>query len=93
LLDGYEQVLPFDRRELRLIEPLRTLRMVHHSGWLAKRWSDPAFPLAFPWFNTPNYWMDQIAKLAEQLEAMQDSPPPAPPMPDDDFHLDGDSFS
>jgi Ser/Thr protein kinase RdoA (MazF antagonist) len=93
LLDGYEQVLPFDRRELRLIEPLRTLRMVHHSGWLAKRWSDPAFPLAFPWFNTPNYWIDQIAKLAEQLESMRDSPPPAPPMPDDDFHLDGDSFS
>lgn len=71
VLDGYETVAPFDRRELRLIEPLRTLRMIHHSAWLAKRWGDPAFPLAFPWFGTPNYWHDQIAKLNEQLEAMR----------------------
>lgn len=95
LLAGYEQVQPFDRRELRLIEPLRTLRMVHHSGWLAKRWTDPAFPLAFPWFGTPNYWMDQTAKLAEQLEAMADTSEPPPPLRDDgefkDF--DGDGFS
>lgn len=95
LLDGYEQVLPFDRRELRLIEPLRTLRMVHHSGWIAKRWGDPAFPIAFPWFGTPNYWMDQTAKLAEQLETMAeaaDTPPP--PRGDDDFvDFDGDGFS
>jgi len=95
LLDGYEQVLPFDRRELRLIEPLRTLRMIHHSGWIAKRWSDPAFPIAFPWFGTPNYWLDQTAKLAEQLEAMQDDAPPAPPAKDDDdfVNFDGDGFS
>lgn len=95
LLDGYEQVLDFDRRELRLIEPLRTLRMIHHSGWIAKRWDDPAFPVAFPWFGTPNYWMDQTALLAEQLEAMQDDQaPPAPPKADDDFvDFDGDGFA
>lgn len=94
LLDGYEQVLDFDRRELRLIEPLRTLRMIHHSGWIAKRWDDPAFPIAFPWFGTPNYWMDQTALLAEQLEAMQDTPPPAPPKADDDVvDFDGDGFA
>ena len=94
LLDGYEQVLDFDRRELRLIEPLRTLRMIHHSGWIAKRWEDPAFPIAFPWFGTPNYWMDQIAKLTEQLEAIQDAPPlPPPPQADDEVDFDGDGFS
>ncbi|MBN8505062.1 MAG: serine/threonine protein kinase [Burkholderiales bacterium] len=95
LLDGYEQVLPFDRRELRLIEPLRTLRMIHHSGWLAKRWGDPAFPLAFPWFGTPNYWMDQTAKLAEQLEAMADNLEAPPPAWDDGDYkdFDGDGFS
>ncbi|WP_310383621.1 serine/threonine protein kinase [Roseateles sp.] len=71
VLEGYETVAKFDRRELSLIEPLRTLRMIHHSAWLAKRWGDPAFPLAFPWFGTPNYWHDQVAKLNEQLEAMR----------------------
>ncbi len=80
VLEGYETVAEFDRRELRLIEPLRTLRMIHHSAWLAKRWNDPAFPLAFPWFGTPNYWNDQVAKLGEQLEAMEPEPiaPQAP---------------
>ena len=95
LLDGYEQVLDFDRRELRLIEPLRTLRMIHHSGWIAKRWDDPAFPIAFPWFGTPNYWMDETAKLNEQWETMQqDSPVPPPPKDDGDFvNFDGDGFA
>ena len=59
MLDGYEQFLEFDRRELRLIEPLRTLRMIHYSAWLARRWDDPAFPIAFPWFASPTYWADQ----------------------------------
>mgnify|MGYP000137247785 CR=1 FL=1 len=71
--------------------------MIHHSGWLAKRWGDPAFPLAFPWFGTPNYWNDQVAKLGEQREAMQSaSETPSPPSykdDDEDFHLDGDSFA
>jgi Ser/Thr protein kinase RdoA (MazF antagonist) len=74
LLEGYETFLPFDRRELRLIEPLRTLRMIHHSAWLAERWTDPAFPAAFPWFGSGAYWSQQTTQLREQLEAM-DSPP------------------
>ena len=63
---------PFDDRELLLIEPLRTLRMIHHSAWLAERWHDPAFPVAFPWFGTPNYWQQQTTELREQVERMQD---------------------
>jgi len=86
VLEGYETVAEFDRRELRLIEPLRTLRMIHHSAWLAKRWNDPAFPLAFPWFGTSNYWHDQVAKLGEQLEAMT----PKDERPVDDFRDEGD---
>ena len=87
VLEGYETVAEFDRRELTLIEPLRTLRMIHHSAWLARRWSDPAFPIAFPWFGTPNYWNDQVAKLKEQLEAM-DTSPPAPQAPvEDDYQF------
>ena len=70
LLDGYEAFCDFDRRELALIEPLRTLRMVRHSAWLAERWTDPAFPAAFPFFGTPAYWSQQTAQLREQIEAM-----------------------
>ena len=70
LLEGYESFHHFNRRELALIEPLRTLRMIHHSAWLAERWTDPAFPAAFPWFGTPNYWAQQTAQLREQVEAM-----------------------
>lgn len=94
VLDGYEQVAEFDDRELRLIEPLRTLRMIHHSAWLARRWGDPAFPLAFPWFGTPNYWLDQAAKLREQLEAMRPKDaPPALMRDEDEVNFDGDGFS
>jgi Ser/Thr protein kinase RdoA (MazF antagonist) len=75
LLEGYETFVPFDRRELALIEPLRTLRMIHHSAWLAERWTDPAFPAAFPWFGTPAYWSQQTTQLREQLEAMDEAPP------------------
>ncbi len=74
LLRGYEQFLPFDRRELALIEPLRTLRMVHYSAWLARRWHDPAFPKAFPWFAEPRYWEEHFRALQDQLRAMQDPP-------------------
>jgi Ser/Thr protein kinase RdoA (MazF antagonist) len=72
LLDGYRDFMDFDDRELLLIEPLRSLRMIHHSAWLAERWSDPAFPVAFPWFASPAYWSQQTAELNEQLERMQD---------------------
>lgn len=72
LLDGYEQLRTFDRRELALIEPLRTLRLIHYSAWLAKRWQDPIFPINFPWFGTHHYWQDQIQTLNEQIIAMQE---------------------
>jgi Ser/Thr protein kinase RdoA (MazF antagonist) len=74
LLDGYEQFRPFDRRELALIEPLRTLRLIHYSAWLARRWDDPAFPIAFPHFGTSAYWHEQVQLLQEQVEAMREEP-------------------
>ena len=74
LIAGYRQFMPFDLRELGLIEPLRTLRMIHHSAWLAERWSDPAFPVAFPWFGTAGYWSEQASQLREQVEAMAEPP-------------------
>jgi Ser/Thr protein kinase RdoA (MazF antagonist) len=74
LLQGYTQFTNFDRRELVLIESLRTLRMMHYSAWLARRWSDPAFPLAFPWFKEPRYWENQVLALREQLAAIAEGP-------------------
>ena len=70
LVDGYEQMREFDRAELALIEPLRTLRLIHYSAWLARRWDDPIFPINFPWFGTSDYWQGQVQMLEEQLEAM-----------------------
>jgi Ser/Thr protein kinase RdoA (MazF antagonist) len=74
LLEGYRVFVPFDDRELALIEPLRTLRMICHSDWIAQRWSDPAFPIAFPWFGSGGYWSQQTTQLAEQIEAMREPP-------------------
>lgn len=74
VIDGYEQFMDFDRRELRLLEPLRTLRIIHHSAWIARRWRDPAFPIAFPWFEGPAYWADQTTRLREQVAAMNEPP-------------------
>ena len=74
VLEGYTQFHHFNRRELNLIEALRTLRMLHHAAWLAKRWQDPAFPIAFPWFGEPRYWEDLILGLREQLGRMQEEP-------------------
>lgn len=74
LLDGYEQFRDFDRAELALIEPLRTLRLIHYSAWLARRWDDPAFPHAFPWFGSSDYWRGQVQMLEEQMEAMEEPP-------------------
>lgn len=71
LLDGYETVAEFDWRELRLIEALRTLRLIHHSAWLAKRWADPAFPAAFSWFGTGHYWQQQTDLLHQQIQLLQ----------------------
>ena len=74
ILKGYEQFLPFNRRELALIEPLRALRMIHYSAWLARRWDDPAFPKAFPWFAEPRYWEGHHRALEDQLAAVQGPP-------------------
>jgi len=70
ILQGYREFHDFNPRERHLIEALRTLRMIHHAGWLAKRWEDPAFPLNFPWFNTPVYWQNLIVNLNEQIELL-----------------------
>jgi Ser/Thr protein kinase RdoA (MazF antagonist) len=67
ILEGYKQFAEFDPIEARLIEPLRTLRMVHYAAWLARRWDDPAFPRAFPWFGEARYWERHVAELEEQL--------------------------
>jgi len=74
VLRGYRQIRRFDARELALVEALRTLRMLHHSAWLAARWHDPAFPIAFPWFGGAGYWGQQTTELREQLEAMAEAP-------------------
>lgn len=66
LLEGYEAFRPFDDSQLTLVEPLRTLRIIHHSAWIARRWQDPAFPAAFPWFGTPAYWQQQVQLLRER---------------------------
>jgi Ser/Thr protein kinase RdoA (MazF antagonist) len=77
VLAGYEDFNVFDTRELYLVEALRTLRLIHYSAWIARRWDDPAFPAAFPWFDTPRYWQDRILELREQV-ALMDEPPLGP---------------
>lgn len=72
ILEGYHQFYDFNFSEIQLIEPLRTLRMLHYSAWLARRWSDPAFPRTFPWFNTLQYWGEHILELREQMAAIQE---------------------
>lgn len=74
LLDGYTSMRPIDSRELLLVEPLRTLRLIHYSAWLAQRKDDPAFAEHFGWFGTPAYWQEQVRILHDQIEAMQEDP-------------------
>ena len=74
LLEGYTEFRTFDARELHLIEALRTLRIMHYSAWLAKRWRDPAFQQAFPWFDSMRYWDDHILALREQAALMDEAP-------------------
>jgi Ser/Thr protein kinase RdoA (MazF antagonist) len=74
ILEGYQEFREFDFCELHWIEILRTLRMLHYSAWLARRWDDPAFPLHFPWFNSERYWGQHILELREQLSALQEAP-------------------
>ena len=74
VLAGYTEFNDFDARELHLVEALRTLRLIHYFGWLAKRWSDPAFKRAFPWFNTQQCWEDHILSLREQAALLHEQP-------------------
>ncbi|MGR8947276.1 MAG: serine/threonine protein kinase [Gammaproteobacteria bacterium] len=74
IIEGYEEFHTFDLRELKLIEGLRTLRLLNYNAWIASRWDDPAFPRAFPWFNTPRYWEQHILDLREQFAAIQEQP-------------------
>jgi len=74
VLEGYNEFYEFHPRELNLIEALRTLRLMHYAAWLARRWSDPAFPLAFPWFNTESYWASHVQELIEQFSILDEAP-------------------
>jgi Ser/Thr protein kinase RdoA (MazF antagonist) len=74
LVEGYNEFYDFRAKELNLIESLRTLRLMHYSAWLARRWNDPAFLLSFPWFNTERYWAEHILELREQLFALDEPP-------------------
>jgi len=74
VLAGYQDFHEFDPRELALVEALRTLRLLHYSAWIARRWDDPAFPAAFPWFGTQRYWQDRILEMREQIAAMEEEP-------------------
>jgi Ser/Thr protein kinase RdoA (MazF antagonist) len=74
LLDGYQEFRSFDARELHLIEALRSLRIMHYAAWLARRWDDPAFKAAFPWFAGQRYWDEHILALREQVALMQEPP-------------------
>lgn len=74
VLEGYESFYDVNPAELHLVEALRTLRLIHYSAWLAKRWHDPAFPMTFTWFNTQQYWQDRILELREQVALMQEPP-------------------
>lgn len=74
LLEGYQLFRPFDARELHLVEALRSLRIMHYAAWLARRWGDPAFKIAFPWFDSRRYWDDHVLTLREQIALMQEPP-------------------
>ncbi len=74
LLSGYSEFRHFDARELNLIEALRSLRIMHYAAWIARRWEDPAFHVAFPWFDSHRYWEDHVLALREQVALMQETP-------------------
>ncbi|MCH9693848.1 MAG: serine/threonine protein kinase [Gammaproteobacteria bacterium] len=74
LLEGYQSFRRFDARELHLVEALRSLRIMHYAAWLARRWEDPAFKIAFPWFDSRRYWDEHVLNLREQVALMQEAP-------------------
>ena len=77
MVEAYEQMRDFDRSQLRLIEPLRAMRVVHFSAWIARRWEDPAFPRVFPEFGTERYWFEELATLREIYAAILESAEPS----------------
>ena len=74
LVEGYSEFCDFDPRQIRWIETLRILRLIHYAAWLGRRWEDPAFPRSFTWFNTERYWADHILELREQMSDLQEEP-------------------
>ncbi|WP_196140275.1 serine/threonine protein kinase [Aliikangiella sp. G2MR2-5] len=74
LIEGYEDFREFDDRQFKIVEPLRAMRMLHYSAWLARRWQDPSFQHNFPWFNTNRYWEEQVLSLKEQLAVLLHMP-------------------
>ena len=74
IVEGYDMFCSFDPAELALIGPLRAMRVLHFHSWIARRWQDPAFPQAFPWFNSPRYWSDHILELREQWAKLDEMP-------------------
>jgi Ser/Thr protein kinase RdoA (MazF antagonist) len=74
IIEGYQQFADVDYRELRLVEPLRGLRMLHHAAWVAQRWNDPAFPRAFPWIGEAKFWENYVIDLLEQARAVDEPP-------------------
>jgi len=95
---GYEQLRAFDRNWLQLVEPLRGLRQIHYSTWLARRWHDPVFPVTWPHFGTINYWMDATADLEEIVELIARGAPagswnaPETPAAEDEELTNADLF-
>ncbi|KLN47362.1 serine/threonine protein kinase, partial [Providencia rettgeri] len=74
LLETYNEFSDFDVKQLKLIEPLRAMRMVHYLGWIIRRWQDPAFPRAFSWLQADDFWQKQSLEFAQQIERLQDAP-------------------
>ena len=72
IIEGYRTFYDFNPAELRLIEPLRTLRIMYHACWIARRWDDPAFPRAFPFFDNYSYWAEHLQQLREQLTRLEE---------------------
>ncbi|OCG02171.1 stress response serine/threonine protein kinase YihE [Gilliamella sp. wkB112] len=71
LIEIYQEFYEFDVNQLKLIEPLRAMRMVHHLAWIIQRWQDPAFPIAFPWLTDLDFWHQQLATFKKQIQAIK----------------------
>lgn len=69
-LDGYSELRDFDESQLKLMEPLRGLRIIHYAAWIARRWSDPSFPQLFPQFGSDAYWFEEMQALEKVLHKL-----------------------